>query len=199
MYTVQWAQSFTGFTKDNPIHLKDFAQFYSANIAGKHYTYTTNHKAVPTFTIESADSQLPHLMGLQHWKNLSTNQATKQFTYMFDGDWSLDTIKSADEGAWQSNRERIEFVGHLYNLLHTCNCTVKLVNPQMRASTYNQRNIDMLFERPGEKLSFALELRKIRNEDIYRPVSIKVIRQHDPVRKEHHHPLKITSIQVKVL
>lgn len=199
MYTVDWAKNFTGFTKEEPMNLRDFAHFYAANIAGKRYIYETNHKSIPSFTIVSEESQLPHLMGLQHWQNLSTKQATNQFQHMFDDDWDLDMLKSADAGAWQEHRERLEFTPHLYNLLHTCNCTVKLVNQQARDSTFVRRNIHLFFQKNEGKLGFAVELREIPGEDIYRPVSIKVIRPGDRVLREPHGVIKITSITIDEL
>lgn len=196
MYTEEWAKKFDGFTKENPIDLRLFTEFFKEHIASKKFEYTTNHKKIPVFTIEAAGSQLPHLMGLQRWKNLPTRNATTQFEKMLSGEWNLEFLKSADEGAWDTYRERLEFTPYLYNLFHEYECTVKLINSNIRDSRFAPRNVDMIFQKPKGKLIFAVELRETEKENLFRPTSITTHRKESQAMKEHHILIKIESVKV---
>lgn len=196
MYTVEWATEFKGFTKENPIDLQAFAQFYEQNIANRHFEYHTRNANLPSFIIESQGSQLPHLMGLQKWNNLSTRQASIQYNHLLKGEWSLDFLQKADIGAWQENRERMEFTPHLYNLLYTYDCTVKLVHPDL-PSPFKNRRIDMIFQKDHGKLVFVLELREISDKGIYRPTSLTTHTKNDRSLRGKHYPLTIVSVNVR--
>lgn len=196
MYTAQWAKDFEGFNKEDPIDLRLFMLFFEEHIASKHFKYTTNHKRIPTFTIVAEGSQLPHLMGLQYWNNLPTKTATTQYQKMRSGEWNLDFLKSADERAWDENRERLEFTPYLYTLLHDCECTVKLINKNVPGSSFVGRRIDMIFQKEKGKLIFAVELREMAKENFFRPISITTHRKESRAMKENHTLIKVTSINV---
>lgn len=199
MYTEEWAGNFDGFTKENPMDLRLFMQFFEEHVASKKFEYTTNHKKIPSFIIEAGGSQLPHLMGLQHWNNLSTRNATAQFEKMLSGEWDLEFLKSSDEGAWDENRERLEFTPYLYNLFHECECIVKLVNPNVPGSVFVRRQVDLIFQKPKGKLIFAVELRETEKENIFRPTSITTHRKESSAMKENHYLIKVTGVNVTEL
>jgi len=196
MYTVEWAAEFNGFSKDNPMDLQKFTHFYDEHIAPYRFEYLTTNKVVPSFIIESEGSQLPHLIGLQKWRNLSTSQASIQYDYLLTGEWDLEYLQSADRGSWLENRDRMEFTPQLYNLLYRCECSVKLVHPGME-SPFKRRRIDMFFQKEHQKLVFALELRDILGNGVYKPVSITKHNKSSHALKGKHFPLTITDIIVK--
>lgn len=198
MYTIAWVNSFVEFTKENPIDLQKFALFYEKYMANRHFEYLTENSNIPVFTIESMGNQLPHLMGLQHWNNLPTKQASIQYDYMKNGEWNLSFLQKADEGAWQTYRERIEFTPHLYNLLYSFDCTVKLIHPVM-PSPFKNRRIDMVFQKERGKFVFVLELRETEIAGIYRPVSLTTHRKNDRSLHGKHLRIKITSVNVRTI
>lgn len=198
MYTVNWAQNFQGFTKQNPIDLKAFTQFYEEHMGNRHFEYLTKTSKLPVFTIESMGNQLPHLMGLQYWNNLPTKQASIQYDHMKNGDWNLSFIQKADEGAWQKYRERLEFTPHLYSFLYNYNCTVKLIHPDI-PNQFRNRRIDMIFQKARGKFVFILELRETRNESVYVPISLTVHRVNDPKLQVKALPIHITSVNVRTI
>jgi hypothetical protein len=196
MYTIKWATNFNGFSKENPMDLQKFAQFYEQNIANRHFEYHTTNGTLPSFIIDSQGSNLPHLMGLQYWNNISTKQASIQYEHFLKGEWTLDYLQKADIGAWQQNRERMEFTPFLYNLLYKFNCTIKLVHPT-QPSKFKNRRIDMIFQKNHGKLVFVLELREIQDKGIYKPTSISTYKPNDPSLRGKHYPLTITSVNVR--
>ena len=135
-------------------------------------------------------------MGLQKWNNLPTSQASIQYEYMSKGEWDLAFLQAADVGAWQEHRDRIEFTPFLYTLLYNCECTIKLIHPDM-PSVFKGRRIDMIFQKERGKHVFALELREIGNIGVYKPVSITEYFKNDRRLQGKHTLIKIKNVNVR--
>src|SRR5690606_26366852 len=99
---------------------------------------------------------------------------------LISGEWDLDFIIAADNGAYKEFRERIEFLPYLYKLLYQYDCRVKLVNQNV-GKGFNRRRAQLIFQRDGVKSVYVLELRqKTQEEDevaVYVPISITVHRK----------------------
>ena len=175
------------------LHL--FAQFYEEHIANQRFEYHTTNQQLPVFAIEARGSQLPHLMGLQKWNNLPTSQAVLQYDAMLNGTWNVSLLQKADMRAWKEYRYRIEFMPYLYTLLYTYECTIKLIHPVM-PSSFKNRRIDMIFQKEHAKLIYALELRDVRNNGIYIPVSLTTHTQNSRALQGKHYSLTITRVDV---
>jgi hypothetical protein len=109
MYTIDWAKNFQGFSKEEPMDLKNFILFYDEHIAERYFTYSTTSKKIPHFVIETSQNQIPHLMGLQYWHNIDVRQANKQYDRLISGEWDLSFLQAADNGSFKEYRWRIEF------------------------------------------------------------------------------------------
>lgn len=197
MYTIEWALDFNGFTQDDPLNLHDFVLFYDQIIAEKTFVYRTANKQLPLFSVETHKNQLPHLIALSHWHNLSVRQPEKQYHLLLDGSWNLETLKKADIQAFQEYRARIEALPYLYTFLFQCKCDVKLINSDM-PSVFSRRKMNMIFQRQGYKLAYILELREKRlSPHIYIPASFSVYNKNARALLFKSIHLKIKGIEVK--
>jgi len=199
MYTIEWVSDFQGFSKDEKMDLHKFVLFYDQYIAEKLYIYTTTSPMLPSFIVEARQSQLPHLMGLQYWNNLPVKQASKQYESMLDGDWDMNYLEAADRGSYLDHRSRIEFLPHLYNLLYRYDCQIKLISHTV-PSPFKNRKIDMIFQKDGSKLTYALELReKVKKGDktgIFVLTSVSIHNKNKPLRGKFL-KLNITNVEIK--
>lgn len=198
MYTTQWALDFTGFTNSEPMNLHQFVLFFQEHIANRKYYYTTNNKELQSFIIDSRTDQLPHLLGLQHWKNLPIKQASKQYKLLFDGKWDMSFLSKADNGSFKEHRSRIESMPYLYSMLYKGHCEIKTIHPVMH-SPFKNRRIDMIFQKPSSKLAHILELREKGKEGehkVYAPTSFSVYPKQSNAIKGKHTKLNINSINI---
>lgn len=195
MYTVEWALEFEGFSKEESMDLHKFVLFYDEHIAEKNFIYTTTSAAIPSFMIEARKNQLPHLIGLQHWKNLPVKQPGKQYEFLFNGEWGIPFLEKADAGAYEEYRARIEFLPNMYKFLYKCECQVKLVHPTM-PSPFKNRRIDMIFQKAGGKLVYVLELREKRDTKVFVLASITVHNKNAQALKSKFLPVNVISVEV---
>lgn len=196
MYTVDWAENFIGFSKGEQIDLHKFVQFYDECIAYRDFTYATSSPLIPYFVVESKPSQLPHLMALQHWNNLPVKQATKQYEFLKSGEWDLEYLAKADQGAFQEHQARINFLPYLYNYLYNYKCDIKIINKNT-PSSFKNRNIDMIFQHAGVKLAYILELRKKKDDGPYVLTSLTVHNKKAQALKIKTTPVKITDLLIE--
>lgn len=172
MYDIAWAQSFNGYNDEDQLDIQQYADFFCKNIAERDFTYHTSDPRIPSFTVRLKKNQLPHLMGLQHWLNISVRQPEKQLQNLLTGEWDLEYLMAADDHSWKEYRERIEFLPYIYRLLFDAECQVRLVHKGVRTG-FTRRNVDMFFRKDGDNLIYCLELRKIsKDHHIYVPTSI---------------------------
>jgi len=148
--------------------------------------------------VEVRDSQLPHLMGLQHWHNLPVSQPEKQLEKLFNDEWDIEFLKSADNYAWQTYYSRIESLPYLYNLLYRQQGTVKLVHQGLQ-SGFRNRKMDMIFNTSNQKLVYVLELRAKPGNNIYIPSSLTVHRPKSRDLQIPHKILNVTNVTVHAL
>lgn len=194
MYDIKWAETFTEMNKNEDLNLQEFAMFYSKHIAKRRYKFHTINPKFPLFTVETYENHLPHLLGLQKWRNLNTNNPSRQFQLMFEGKLNLDYLKSADNHAWKESFDRIRFIPYLYNMLYKGECSIKLVHPHI-PSPFQMRNMHLLFQKEGSKFIHVVELRKIQS-GVHVPASITTHKVGSPVLNGKHALLKIGKIEV---
>ncbi|WP_462405911.1 PBECR4 domain-containing protein [Gracilibacillus sp. Marseille-QA3620] len=197
MYTIEWAREFNGFEKNEQFDLQKFVVFYEEYITNRVYSYKTDNKRIPSFMIDSRPDQLPHLLGLQKWNNLSVQQASKQYEQLSNGKWDMSFLAKADKGTYKEYKSRIESMPYLYRMLHECKCEIMHIHPVID-SPFKRRNIQMIFEEKSLKLFHVLELRQknILNDDrrIYVPASFTVYRKNSKALVGKHTKLNIKSI-----
>lgn len=166
VYDLQWINNFSGFTKETPMNLKGFCKFFDEHIANRNYIYQTDNKQFSQIIIRAELSQLPHLMGLQHFLNLPYKQAEKLIQSMLNEEITVDFLKKADKDSWDEFRDRIEGTPLIYKMLNSYP-SVKLVCKKMIAgekSSYARRNMDLIFIDELGKYQYVLELREIEKE-----------------------------------
>lgn len=195
MYTIDWAKNFNGFSDESPMSLQDFILFYDEHIANRYFTYSTTSKKMPYFVIETRPNQIPHLMGLQYWNNIDVKQPGKQYDRLISGKWDIPFLQAADEGSFRDHGWRIEFLGHLYNLLYHHKCTVKLIN-QTTFSVFKRRRINMVFQKDDSKLVYFLELRE-KGENTFVPTSLTNYRKGSNALRFKSDPLHISDVLVE--
>ncbi len=195
MYPIDWAKKFQGFSKDNPMNLKKFILFYDEHIANRYFTYTTTSKKVPYFVIETKQNQIPHLMGLQYWNNIDVKQADKQYDRLISGEWDIPFLEAADKGSFKEHRWRIEFLGYLYKLLYQHECRLKLINKTTH-NVFNNRRIDMVFQREESKLVYFLELRE-KGKNVFVPTSLSNYRKNSNAWRFKSDPLYINDVLIE--
>lgn len=195
MYTIEWASDFTGFSKNEQMDLHKFVLFYHKYIANKNFIYKTKSPVLPSFVVESRQNQLPHLMGLQYWNNLSVKQPGKQFNLLLNGEWSLSFLQAADEGSYKEFITRIESLANLYNLLYRYDCHIKLIHKTLR-SPFRNRKIDMIFQKEGEKLVCVLELRE-KGANVFVLTSMTIHNKNASALKGKFIKLDITEVTVE--
>lgn len=175
VYDLQWINNFSGFSKENPMNLKGFSKFFDEYVANRNYIYQTDNKQFPEITVRVELSQLPHLMGLQHFDNLPYRQAEKLMQSMLNEEITTDFLKRADKATWDTHRDRIEGTPLIYKMLNSYQ-SVKLVCKRMiagRTSSYARRNMDLIFIDELGKYEYVLELREIEKDtNIYALTSL---------------------------
>jgi hypothetical protein len=179
LYTTEWALSFDGFTKDEPMDLHKSVLFYKEHIADRAFHFVTRNKEMPSFIVDSRLDQLPHLLGLAHWNNLHIRQSSKQLELLLSGEWDMEYLANADQGSFKEYRDRIESLPYLYGMLYKGICDIKPVHPVM-PSPFKNRKINMIFQREGSKLAHVLELREKKeagDNRIFAPTSLTVYRK----------------------
>lgn len=70
MYTIEWATNFNGFSEEVPLDLSELVIFLKKYVGDRIYLYETSNVKFPRFIIDFNSSQLLHLLGIQHIKNL---------------------------------------------------------------------------------------------------------------------------------
>ncbi|MFD1174513.1 PBECR4 domain-containing protein [Oceanobacillus picturae] len=198
MYSIDWAKNFQGFSKDYPMNLQKFTQFYDEHISDRYFTYETTSKKQPFFVIETRKNQLPHLMGLQHWNNINVTQPEKQYNNLINGQWDISFISKADNQAYKKHSGRIEFLPNLYNFLYHYQCSVRLVNREA-TPMFKRRKIDMILQKDGEKWVYILELRSKGPQEptTYIPATLTEHRKKSNSLRFKSEPLEIKDVLVE--
>lgn len=197
MYTIEWAKNFSGFAKDEQLDMQQFVAFYEEYITNRMYFYETDNKMIPSFIIDSRPDQLPHLLGLQHWNNLSVKRASKQYEFLSSGEWDMSFLAKADMGSFKEHKSRIESMPYLYTMLHECKCEIKQIHTAMN-SPFKNRKINMIFQENSSKLAHILELREKKVSDderrIFIPTSFSVYPKKSNALAGKHLKLNIKSV-----
>lgn len=196
MYTLDWINDFIGFSGEEVIDLQKYAQFHESHLSNKNFHFHTSHPMFKELIIESRMSQLPHLMGLQHFKKLPITNPTKQCEQLICGNWDLPFLEKSDSAAYKENKERIHFLPHLYSILHGHEGTLLSVNRHV--PPHKSRKVDMIFRKDQSKLEFHVELRsKGVDSNRYSLVSITVHNKKAKGTTFKSIPLKVIDIKIE--
>lgn len=154
---------------------------------------------IKKINIEFRGENLPHLIGLQHWNNLPTNQASKQYRMLLDGTIDFDSLRTSDIRAFKKYKDRFKMLPFFYRFLYDYDCEIKLVERSSNAD-FKRRKVDMIFKREDSPDVYLLELRcKGEDKFTFVPSSITVHKFNSLTLRAKYLPLYIQEVIVDFL
>lgn len=199
MYTIETFKSPIKFKNIEDFDLHKFSLFFEEKIANRKYTYINSKGKVKSVIIEFRGENLPHLIGLQYWKNLSTNQPSKQYQLLLDGTLNIAQLKKSDSHSFKKYKIRMNLLPYFYSFFYGYDCEIKLVERTSNID-FNRRKVDMIFKRDDSPEVYLLELRlKGTNKTTYVPSSITVHNMNSLKLKAKYLPLHIQNVKIELL
>lgn len=195
-----WIDHFEQLLDNDQYTLQELFIFIQSCVANRIYYYSTNKASMPMMAIDFKDTQIPHLMGLQHFSNLPVKQTERQMEEILSGRWDFDTLQKADKVSFKKHSGRIHATKYLLSTIRYLKCEIKLVSPS-QDSPLNRRRTDMIFKFDKSKTFFVLELRRITDTNFnkvavptYTPTSLTEHKPNSSVLKAKSLPLKLNFL-----
>ena len=200
-----WEDGFNELLDNDKYTLQELCQFIISNISNKRYYYEADKGHYKHFIIEFFDSQVPHLMGLQHIGNLPEVYPTNQLKKMLNGEWSFKTLSDADNAGYKQNELRVHGVKFLYLMFHRAYCETKFISPSRR-DKLSRYNVSMVFTMPKTNKVYILGLRRTQEKEIngciynvFNPVSLIIDEKGSSILNVKSFPFNVVDVKVEHL